>query len=127
MRNFFRKINHQTSYFFNEVGESTAFLLRMPAWFFGLRFRVVLATVNIVLLIAFVLQIAAASGTGYELKKLEQTKENISAQQQKIEVEIAGINSMAYINAKMENLSMISSPRLKHVKVLPTTVAVIAQ
>ena len=127
MRNFFRKINNKTSYFFNEVGESTAFLLRMPAWFFGLRFRVVLATANIVLLIAFVLQIAAASGTGYELKKLEQTKENISAQQQKIEVEIAAINSMAYINAKVENSMMIASPRLKHVKVPATSVAVVAQ
>ncbi len=124
MRNFFRKVNNQTSYFFNEVGESTAFLLQMPSWFLGARFRFGLVMVNIVLLVAFVLQIAAASGTGYELKKLEQTKENISMEQQKIDVEIAAVNSLAYINSKMENSSMIVSPRLKYVKVPVATVAV---
>ena len=124
MRNFFRKVNNQTSYFFNEVGESTAFLLQMPSWFLGTRFRFGLVMVNIVLLIAFVLQIAAASGTGYELKKLEQTKENISMEQQKIDVEIAAVNSLAYINSKMENSSMIVSPRLKYVKVPVAAVAV---
>ncbi len=124
MRNFFRKINNQTSYFFNEVEESTVFLLRMPAWFFGPRFRVGLAVVNIVLLIAFVLQIAAASGTGYELKRLEQTQEDISTQQQKIDVEIAAVNSLAYISSKMENSSMVVSPRLKYVKIPATVVAV---
>jgi hypothetical protein len=125
MRNFFRKVNNQTSYFFNEVGESTISILRMPAWFIGPRFRFSLAVVNIVLLVVFVLQIADASGTGYELKKLEQAQEDISVEQQKIDVEIAAINSLAYINAKMENSSMVISSRLKYVKVPVASVAVI--
>lgn len=96
--------------------ESTAFFLRMPAWLFGPRFRFALAAANMVLLVAFVLQIAAASGTGYELKKLEKAQEDISVQQQKIDVEIAAINSLNYINSKVENSLMVVSPRLKHVK-----------
>ena len=46
MRNFFKKVNNQTSYFFNEVGESTVFLLQMPSWFLGTRFRFGLVIVN---------------------------------------------------------------------------------
>ncbi|HRY36370.1 MAG TPA: hypothetical protein P5230_00605 [Candidatus Magasanikbacteria bacterium] len=115
---------NKTNYFLNEIRESTVFFLRMPGWLFGVRGRLCLVAVNLILVVAFVLQIAAASGTGYELKKLERNIEEISFEQQKIEAQIAEVNSLASLKSRVESLSMVNTPRLKYLAIPVTSVAV---
>ena len=118
------KFQNRINYFIGEIRESTIFFLRMPGWLLGTRCRLCLISANLLLIIAFVLQIAAASGTGYELKKLEKTMEEISFEQQKIEAQIASVNSLAFLKGKVESLSMVDSPRLKYLEAPATFVAV---
>lgn len=117
-------LKNRIKYFFEEVRESTLFFLRMPGWFLGARCRWCLVGVNIFLVIAFVLQIAAASGTGYELKRLEVAINNINKEQQRLEAEIAAVSSLATLKTKTEKLGMINAPRLKHMEAPATAVAV---
>ncbi len=122
--NFIEKTNFKINSFFKQITESTMFFLQIPEWFFGLRFRWGLVVVNSFLVVIFVLQIAVSSGTGYELKKLEKKAEFLAMEQQKIEVEITAASSLAVISSKMENSSMVNSPRLKYFKPSSALVAV---
>lgn len=117
-------LKNRINYFFGEVHESTMFFLRMPGWLFGTRCRWCLVGVNIFLIIAFVLQIAAASGTGYELKRLEIAINDINKEQQKLDAEIAVVSSLATLKGKADSLVMVNAPRLKHVDIPTTIVAV---
>ena len=117
-------LKNKITFIFDELHESTMFFLHMPGWLLGRRFRYVLVLANLVLVVVFVLQIAAASGTGYELKKLEKNIEEISTEQQKIEAEIAAVNSLSSLKSRIGSLSMVAAPRLKHLEVPATSVAV---
>lgn len=117
-------LKNRIKYFFEEIHESTLFFLRMPGWFFGARCRWCLVVINIFLIVGFVLQIAAASGTGYELKRLEVAVNSINKEQQRLDAEMAAISSLAVLKIKTQTLGMINAPRLKHLEVPVTVVAV---
>jgi len=124
MKNKFINFKNRVNYIIGELHESTVFLLRMPGWLFGSRFRFCLIGVNLLLAVVFVLQIAAASGTGYELKRLERNIQEISIEQQKIEAEMAAINSLSSLKTRIDALTMVNIPRLKHFNAPATVVAV---
>ena len=124
MIKYIKNLKNRINYFFGEVQESTLFFLRMPGWLFGIRCRACLVVINIFLVVAFVLQIAAASGSGYELKRLEVSINNINKEQQRLEAEIAVVSSLSNLKNKSEGLAMINAPRLKHLDIPVTVVAV---
>lgn len=124
MIKYIKNLKNRINYFFGEVQESTLFFLRMPGWLFGIRCRACLVVINIFLVVAFVLQIAAASGSGYELKRLEVSINNINKEQQRLEAEIAVVSSLSNLKNKSEGLAMINAPRLKHLDIPATVVAV---
>ncbi len=124
MIDLFKKIYIKINNFFVEVTNSALFLLKMPEWLFGSKFRFALVFANISLIIMFVLQVATTSSTGYELKKLERITEELSKEQQKIEVEITMANSLTNLSAKVADSSMTSVSRVQYIKTAPSLVAV---
>ncbi len=89
--------------------------LELPGWMTGTRMRVALLVVLVGSSTAYVLRTGSSVALGYQIKGYETTISDLTAEQQKMEVEVATYRSMNSVQARLPELKMVPVARINRV------------
>jgi hypothetical protein len=102
-----KHLAHQSRYFIQALHSFS-----MPEWFSSRWFRSVLAGLVAVFSFLYVIQMSKASVSGYQIRTLEKKIEQLTREQQKIEVVVMEKNSLSAINKRLENVPMVRAQKV---------------
>ncbi len=101
--------------------------LELPGWMTGTRMRIALLAMLVVTSMAYVLRTGSSVALGYEIKGYETAIAELTAEQQKMEVEVATYRSMNSVQARLAELKMVPVARINRVNGSQTTDLAIAK
>lgn len=96
--------------------------LELPGWMTGARMRVALLVVLVASSGAYVLRTGSSVALGYQIKGLETQIADLTAEQQKVEVEVATYRSMNSVQARLGDLKMVPVARINRMGATVSTV-----
>ena len=100
-----RKIRYQTDYY-KRVIQSVARGFVVPEWFSTLAPRVICIIVLVVFSFAYIWQVTSAAGSGYEMRDLQTKVENLRADIQKLDVDLASNNALTNLQKRVQTIRM---------------------
>ncbi|PIT88281.1 MAG: hypothetical protein COU29_03375 [Candidatus Magasanikbacteria bacterium CG10_big_fil_rev_8_21_14_0_10_36_32] len=109
-----RKIKYQFEYYHRFL-LSVGSCLRPPAWLVGRGMRVICLFLLTVVSVAYIGAISRAAGSGYQMKSLQKRVDNLQMEIQKIDVDIAGQNSMSSLEKRLQETDMILVKNIKYI------------
>ena len=96
---------------------------RLPAWVNGLRLRLVFLGIIGILSLINVCEVSSASTSGYQMHDLETKVAAMSADIQKVNVEIADASAMNNIQKRLKDSDMVAVSEIKYIAVGDSLVA----
>ena len=89
--------------------------LELPRWMTGTAMRLGLLMLLIGSSTAYILKMSSSVALGYQIKGLETSITELTAEQQKLAVEVASYRSMASIQSRLAELRMVPIVHIDHV------------
>ncbi len=97
--------------------------MRLPSWTTSRAVRAGLISIVFIFGGAYIFNISRTATTGYQLTVLNNKTEQLQAEVQKLEVEIAENSSIQSIAARVAKLNMVESSGAKHLSIKSNEVA----
>jgi hypothetical protein len=117
-----RKIRYQTDYY-KRVMISIARGFIVPEWFSTLAPRVICIVVLVVFSLAYIWQVTSAAGSGYEMRDLQTKVENLRADIQKLDVNLASNNALTNLRKRVQMIQMAPIANIIYIESGATVVA----
>lgn len=89
----------------------------------GTGFRIALISVTAVLLMCHVVKMSSISTQGYEITKLQKQIQVLEEEKQRVEVDIARLSSMEYIQTKVVQMAFVPIEKPHYMTVHGSSVA----
>ena len=91
--------------------------LHLPAWAVGMRARVILTLLVLVLGVAYIGQTSSLSTSGYEIQHLEHRITVLNNDLQRLSTEVAAAQSMTSIQKRLPTIQMVAVTDVKYLKI----------
>ncbi len=117
-----RRIKYQLGYYYRFL-LSVVSCLTPPAWLTGRGVRIFCLFLLAVASVLYIGEISRAAGSGYEMKSLQKQVSALQEEIQKIDVDIAGQNSMSGLEKRLRETDMVLVKNVQHIVISGSEVA----
>ncbi len=113
-----RRLEYQCRLLRNFVG-----VWSLPEWATGKTVRVILVFLFLLASVAYVFKTSSLSTSGYKIQKLEREIASLGAEEQKLEIEKARLQSITNIQKRLTEIKMVAAPGIKYLNLQAPAVA----
>lgn len=117
-----RKIRYRTDYYKRVILSITRGFI-VPVWFSTLAPRVICIVALLTFSFAYIWQVTSAAGSGYEMRDLQTKVENLRADIQKLDVDMASNNALTNLRKRVQMIRMTPVVNIAYIESSATVVA----